>query len=76
MNGRNSDNTLIQRYLHWKPDTALREGLEKTYAWFTINISRDSAVNPASCTKPKRRANAVGGIEGRNPANPVSPAAM
>jgi hypothetical protein len=27
------DNTLIQRYLHWEPDTTLREGLEKTYAW-------------------------------------------
>jgi nucleoside-diphosphate-sugar epimerase len=33
VNGRNSDNTLIQRYLHWEPDTTLRAGLEKTYAW-------------------------------------------
>ena len=33
MNGRNSDNTLIQRYLHWESNTTLREGLEKTYAW-------------------------------------------
>jgi len=33
VNGRNSDNTLIQHYLHWEPDTTLREGLEKTYAW-------------------------------------------
>jgi len=33
VNGRNSDNTLIQRYLHWEPDITLREGLEKTYAW-------------------------------------------
>ncbi|MGA2427736.1 MAG: hypothetical protein ABSH13_04470 [Candidatus Acidiferrum sp.] len=33
MNGRNSDNTLIQHYLHWEPDTTLREGLEKPYAW-------------------------------------------
>src|SRR5580700_11277414 len=33
VNGRNSDNTLIQRLLHWEPDTALRRGLEKTYAW-------------------------------------------
>jgi nucleoside-diphosphate-sugar epimerase len=31
--GRNSDNTLIQRYLHWEPSTPLRDGLEKTYAW-------------------------------------------
>jgi nucleoside-diphosphate-sugar epimerase len=33
VNGRNSDNTLIQKYLHWEPDTTLRDGLEKTYAW-------------------------------------------
>jgi len=31
--GRNSDNTLIQRYLHWEPSTPLRAGLEKTYRW-------------------------------------------
>jgi nucleoside-diphosphate-sugar epimerase len=33
VNGRNSDNTLIQRLLDWQPDTTLRAGLEKTYAW-------------------------------------------
>jgi GDP-D-mannose 3',5'-epimerase len=33
VNGRNSDNTLIQKYLNWEPDTTLRQGLEKTYAW-------------------------------------------
>ena len=33
VNGRNSDNTLIRKYLHWEPDTTLRAGLEKTYAW-------------------------------------------
>ena len=31
--GRNSDNTMIQRILHWEPRTPLREGLAKTYAW-------------------------------------------
>jgi len=31
--GRNSDNTLIQKYLRWEPDIPLRQGLEKTYAW-------------------------------------------
>jgi len=31
--GRNSENTLIQRYLNWEPDIPLRTGLEKTYAW-------------------------------------------
>ena len=33
VNGRNSDNSLIQRYLQWEPDTALRHGLERTYSW-------------------------------------------
>jgi len=33
VNGRNSDNTLIQKYLNWEPGIPLREGLEKTYAW-------------------------------------------
>jgi GDP-D-mannose 3', 5'-epimerase len=33
VNGRNSDNTLIQRLLDWQPDTTLRAGLEKTYSW-------------------------------------------
>jgi nucleoside-diphosphate-sugar epimerase len=33
VNGRNSDNTLIQKYLDWEPDTPLRTGLEKTYRW-------------------------------------------
>ena len=33
VNGRNSDNTLIKRYLDWEPTIPLRTGLEKTYAW-------------------------------------------
>jgi len=33
VNGRNSDNTLIKQYLGWAPDTRLRDGMEKTYAW-------------------------------------------
>jgi len=33
VNGRNSDNTLIKKYLNWEPSTTLREGLEKTYRW-------------------------------------------
>jgi GDP-D-mannose 3', 5'-epimerase len=33
VNGRSSDNSLIQRYLKWEPSTPLRIGLEKTYAW-------------------------------------------
>jgi GDP-D-mannose 3',5'-epimerase len=33
VNGRNSENTLIKKYLNWEPDTSLRAGLEKNYAW-------------------------------------------
>ena len=33
VNGRNSENTLIKKYLNWEPDTSLRDGMEKTYAW-------------------------------------------
>ena len=31
--GRNSDNTFIQQVLGWEPNTPLRTGLAKTYAW-------------------------------------------
>lgn len=31
--GRNSDNTFIQQVLGWEPNTPLKEGLGKTYAW-------------------------------------------
>lgn len=33
VNGRNSDNTLIQNYLGWEPSIRLRDGMERTYAW-------------------------------------------
>jgi GDP-D-mannose 3',5'-epimerase len=31
--GRNSDNTLVRKYLNWEPGIPLREGMAKTYAW-------------------------------------------
>jgi GDP-D-mannose 3', 5'-epimerase len=39
--GRNSDNTLIQSRYGWEPNTSLRDGLEKTYAWVFDNIRKD-----------------------------------
>ena len=33
VNGRNSDSTLIKKYLGWEPSTPLRVGMEKTYRW-------------------------------------------
>jgi GDP-D-mannose 3', 5'-epimerase len=38
VNGRNSDNTLIQQELNWAPSIKLREGLAKTYAWIESEI--------------------------------------
>jgi len=33
VNGRNSDNGLIRKYLNWEPDIPLRVGLQRTYSW-------------------------------------------
>jgi len=33
VNGRNSDNTLIKKYLSWEPSVRLRDGMERTYRW-------------------------------------------
>jgi GDP-D-mannose 3',5'-epimerase len=33
VNGRNSDNTKIKRYLGWEPSIRLKDGLARTYAW-------------------------------------------
>jgi nucleoside-diphosphate-sugar epimerase len=49
VNGRSSDNALIQRMLGWEPSVALEEGLEKTYAWIYDQLksgkSKDAVVN-------------------------------
>jgi GDP-D-mannose 3',5'-epimerase len=39
VNGRNSDNTLIQKLLGWEPNTRLRDGMAKTYAWIYDQIT-------------------------------------
>jgi nucleoside-diphosphate-sugar epimerase len=36
--GRNSDNNLIQKKLHWRPTEPLYHGLEKTYAWISEQV--------------------------------------
>ncbi len=33
VNGRNSDNSLIQQHLGWEPSIRLRDGMAKTFAW-------------------------------------------
>jgi nucleoside-diphosphate-sugar epimerase len=36
--GRNSDNTLIEEKLGWKPSKPLREGIEKLYNWINQKV--------------------------------------
>ena len=38
VNGRNSDNTLIEKLLGWEPSVPLKAGLEKTYHWIYDQI--------------------------------------
>src|ERR1700727_905300 len=44
VNGRNSDNTLIQKYLGWEPCIRLRDGMEKTMAWIEEQMLAGVAV--------------------------------
>ena len=44
--GRNSDNTFIQQVLGWEPDTPLRKGMEKTYAWIKQQYADRKAGKP------------------------------
>jgi GDP-D-mannose 3',5'-epimerase len=46
VNGRNSDNTLIQQYLGWEPSTSLREGLRKTYDWINTQMEVEVYAEP------------------------------
>jgi GDP-D-mannose 3', 5'-epimerase len=36
--GRNSENTLIRKYLGWEPSIPLREGMKKTYDWINEQL--------------------------------------
>jgi nucleoside-diphosphate-sugar epimerase len=40
VNGRNSDNTMIQQAFGWEPNISLRVGLEKTYDWIHDEVSK------------------------------------
>ena len=48
VNGRNSDNTLIQKVFHWEPSTKLRDGLERTYHWIYDQMKSRHSEKPAS----------------------------
>ncbi len=47
VNGRNSDNTLIQKVFGWEPSTKLRDGLERTYAWIHAQMAPKFAKSAA-----------------------------
>ena len=47
VNGRNSDNTLIKKYLGWEPATRLRDGMEKTYRWIYDQMAGTRGAKPA-----------------------------
>src|SRR5664280_656619 len=36
--GRNSDNTLIKKYLGWEPSIPLKDGMKKTYDWIKEQV--------------------------------------
>jgi len=41
--GRNSDNTLIQECLGWKPEIKLKDGLTNTYGWINEQLEKERA---------------------------------
>lgn len=42
VNGRNSDNRLIESVLGWAPSAPLQDGISKTYAWINEQVSATS----------------------------------
>lgn len=42
--GRNSENTLIRKYLNWEPSIPLKEGMKKTYDWIKDQMLQDSTI--------------------------------
>lgn len=40
VNGRNSENSLVQQVLGWRPTAPLADGLAKTYAWINSQVNK------------------------------------
>src|SRR5437773_1663714 len=49
VNGRNSDNTLIRKYLGWEPSTRLRDGMARTYEWIHDQMTASSLAAATTC---------------------------
>ena len=47
VNGRNSDNTMIQARLGWEPSIQLKDGLLQTYCWIQQEVEAASLVGVA-----------------------------
>jgi GDP-D-mannose 3',5'-epimerase len=47
--GRNSENTLIKKYLGWEPSIPLKKGMKKTYDWIKEEMEKEA--------KEKKRVN-------------------
>jgi nucleoside-diphosphate-sugar epimerase len=45
VNGRNSDNTLIKKYLGWEPSIRLRDGMERTYRWIYDEFVKENGAS-------------------------------
>ncbi len=41
--GRNSDNTLIEKVLGWRPGISLREGIARTYPWIEQEVRKTTS---------------------------------
>ena len=52
VNGRNSDNARIRKYLGWEPSIRLRDGLSRTYRWIEGEISRQADGGSYLATAP------------------------
>jgi GDP-D-mannose 3', 5'-epimerase len=50
VNGRNSDNTMIQAKLNWAPSIRLRDGMEKTYNWIYQQYLADPSLSLAKAS--------------------------
>jgi GDP-D-mannose 3',5'-epimerase len=46
--GRNSENTLIKKYLGWEPSIPLREGMKKTYDWISGQLAGEHKTKEGS----------------------------
>ena len=51
--GRNSDNTLIKKYLGWEPSIPLKVGLVKTYSWIKEQMIKDKAAKASNANSIK-----------------------